>query len=133
MEVADMKKPGFNKWTDFAKIVYELYTTARFLREDLIVVFCAHCESYQEDGITKYRTKHGGQKTTNLNPNTRVAYNLFTNVKISSEGIPQYEFVTQTNGTTEAGSVFGVLPLTMPNDLEQVISAIRRLDLGISE
>ncbi len=133
MEMRDAKKPGFNKWTDFALDIYELYTVASKLRDDLIIVFCAHVEPYEENGVTMYRTKHGGQKLTKLNPNSRVAYNLFTDLKVGSDGTRTYQFITQTDGTTEAGSVEGVLPLVMPNDLGEVIYRIRKYDLGISE
>ncbi len=121
------------KWRDFCLDVYELYTVASQLREDLIVVFCAHSEGYQEDGITKYRTKHGGQKLTKLNLNSRLSYNLYTDVTTGSDNKREYSFITQTDGNTEARSVDGVLPYKMPNDLGEVVSLIRKLDLGISE
>lgn len=113
--------------------VYELYTVSSELREDLIVVFCAHQEGYQEDGVTKYRTKHGGQKLTKVNLNSRLSYNLYTDVTTDSGNQRAYWFITQTDGATEARSVEGVLPLKMPNDLGEVVSLIRKLDLGIQE
>jgi len=113
--------------------VYELYTIASQLREDLIIIFCAHTEGYQENGRTFFRTKHGGQKSTKLNLNSRLSYNLYTEVTTTSENKREYWFITQTDGTTEARSVEGVLPYKIPNDLELVISSIRKLDLGVTE
>lgn len=133
MEMRDMKKSGYDKWKDFAMDVYELYTIASQLRDDLIIVFCAHTESYQENGETYYRTKHGGQKSTKLNLNSRLSYNLYTDVTVSSSGEREYWFITQTDGNTEARSVEGVLPYKMPNDLSMVVKLIREKDLGISE
>lgn len=133
MEMRDSKKSGFNKWTDFALDIYELYTVASELREDLIVAFCAHQEGYQEDGKTYYRTKHGGQKLTKLNLNSRLSYNLYTEVTTTSDNRREYWFITQTDGATEARSVQGVLPYKMPNDLGEVVGLIRKLDLGIQE
>jgi len=131
MEMRDMKKSGYDKWKDFAMDVYELYTIASQLRDDLIIIFCAHTESFQENGETYYRTKHGGQKSTKLNLNSRLAYNLYTDVTVSSSNEREYWFVTQTDGHTEARSVEGVLPYRMPNDLGQVVKLIQERDLGI--
>lgn len=128
-----VKAKRLSKWKDFAMDVYELYTIASQLRDDLIIVFCAHTESYQENGETLYRTKHGGQKSTKLNLNSRLSYNLYTDVTVSSSGEREYWFVTQTDGRTEARSVEGVLPYKMPNDLSMVVKLIREKDLGISE
>ena len=124
---------GQKKWRDFAMDVYELYTIASQLREDLIIIFAAHAEGYQENGRTFFRTKHGGQKSTKLNLNSRLSYNLYTEVTTTSENKREYWFITQTDGTTEARSVEGVLPYKIPNDLELVISSIRKLDLGVTE
>ncbi len=133
MEMRDMKKSGYDRWRDLAMDVYELYTIASELREDLIVVFGAHQEGYQEDGVTKYRTKHGGQKLTKVNLNSRLSYNLYTDVSTTSDNRREYWFITQTDGATEARSVQGVLPYKMPNDLGEVVGLIRKLDLGIQE
>lgn len=129
----DMKRTSFDAWRDFAMDVYELYTISSQLREDLIIVFTAHAESYQEGEKTKYRTKHGGKKLTKINLNSRLSYNLYTDVTTTSDNKREYWFITQTDGSTEARSVEGVLPYKMPNDLGEVVSLIRKLDLGISE
>lgn len=111
--------------------IYELYSEAATLRDDLIVVFCAHIEGYEQNGVTKYRTKHGGQKLTKLNMNGKLSYNLYTDVTVKSDGSREYWFITQNDGLTEARSVEGVLPLKMENDLGEVVHKIRLLDLGI--
>ncbi len=126
-----MKIGKTRKWKDFAMDVYELYTIASQLRDDLIIIFCAHTESFQENGETFYRTKHGGQKATKLNLNSRLAYNLYTDVTVNSSNEREYWFVTQTDGHTEARSVEGVLPYRMPNDLGTVVRLIQEKDLGI--
>lgn len=111
--------------------IYELYSVANKLRDDLIIIFCAHTEGYEENGVTKFRTRHGGQKLTKVNLNSKLSYNLYTEVTTKSDGTREYWFITQNDGTSEARSVEGVLPLKMPNDLGEVISRVRTLDLGV--
>ena len=113
--------------------VYELYTMASGLRDDLIIIFMAHTEGYEENGVTKYRTKHGGQKLTKINLNSRLSYNLYTHVTTASDGKPIFEFITQNDGLNEARSVEGVLPLKMSNDLGEVVERVRKFDLGVDD
>lgn len=102
------------------------------LRDDLIVVFGAHTEEYLIDGVTHLRTKTGGQKLTKLNLSGKLTYNLYTQVERDGS-TPEYFFITQNMGNTEARSSEGVLPLKMPNDLAEVIRRIRVYDLGLQE
>jgi hypothetical protein len=113
--------------------IYDLYRKcAEELRSDLVVFFMAHIEPYEADGETHWRTKTAGQKLTKLNLNSKLAYNLYTQVEREGS-TPQYYFVTQTSGKNEARSVEGVLPPKMENNLGEVLYAIRKLDLGIED
>lgn len=131
-EIADRKRPGFDKWAEYASDIYDLYSIANKLRDDLIVIFMAHIEEYQVDGSTFYRTKTGGQKLTKLNLNSKLTYNLYTQVEREGDK-PMYYFITQNMGNTEARSTEGVLDIKMPNDLSEVVSRIRKYDLGIED
>lgn len=131
-EMAESKKVGFDKWLDYAKEIYDLYSLVPKLRKDLIVVFVAHIEPYEADGETHYRTKTGGQKLTKLNLNSKLAYNLYTKVERSGEHA-QYSFITQSDGKNEARSVAGVLPYEMPNDLGMVVNLIRTKQLKLDQ
>lgn len=131
-EMGDRKKVGHDKWYDYAADIYDLFSMAHKLRDDLIVVFCAHPEEYVVDGTTFFRTKTGGQKLTRLNLNSKLSYNLYT--LIEREGTaPSYYFITQNLGNTEARSTEGVLELKMPNSLCEVADRIRKYDMGIEE
>jgi hypothetical protein len=97
------------------------------LRDDLIIIFCAHTMVDPDSakvGITRQVTKLPGKMLSKINLNGKLSYNLYTDVD-TSLGVPEYNFVTQTDGTNEARSVKGVLPLRMPNDLSEVIKLIR--------
>jgi len=131
-EMMDRKKVGYDKWYEYAADIYDLYNMAHKLRDDLIIIFGAHTEEYVVDGATFFRTKTGGQKLTKLNLSGKLTYNLYTQVERDGSK-PEYLFITQNLGNTEARSSEGVLPLKMPNDLSQVISLIRKYDLGIED
>ena len=131
-EMRDQKLPGYNKWADLAAVIYRLYNIVPELREDLIVCFTAHIEPYEVNGATFYRTKTVGQKLTKLNLNSKLAYNLYTQVERDGKHA-QYKFITQSDGTTEARSVDGVLEFEMDNDFGEVIHRIRKFDLGIED
>lgn len=131
-EMNDRRKPGFDKWADLAGVIYDLYSGAAALRDDLIVVFTAHIEEYQVDTETHWRTKTVGAKLTKLNLNSKLSYNLYTQVS-EENGKRIYKFSTQTNGKNEARSVAGVLPLMMDNDLAEVVRLIREKDLLLKD
>lgn len=131
-EMRERRKADYDKWMELAGDVFDLYELAYTLREDLIVLFVAHSETYEVNGVTKHRTKVNGQKLTKLNLAGKLSYNLYTNVEYSGTG-PEYTFITQTDGTTEARSTKGVLPLKMPNDLTEVVHLIRTKELGFQE
>lgn len=125
-EMAEARKPGFDKWMNLAIDIYELYTLAHELRDDLIVVTEMHIEPYEVDGETYWRGKYNGQKLTKLNMNGRLNYNLYTHVDHDSiTGQNEYYFITQSNGRTEARSPEGVLPYKMENSLGEVIKRIQ--------
>jgi hypothetical protein len=127
IQMLDMKKASHDAWKDFAVDIYELYSMASELRDDLIIIFCAHTMVDPDSaklGITKQITKMPGKMLTKVNLNGKLSYNLYTEVD-NSLGAPEYNFVTQTDGTNEARSLKGVLPLRMPNDLSEVIRLIK--------
>ena len=131
-EMKERKIKGFDKWQEMAGGIYDGYGIIPDLRDDLCVIFMAHTESFEEDGETHYRTKLNGQKLTKLNLNSKISYNLYTKVEYTGD-TPEYFFITQSNGRTEARSTYGVLDYKMPNDLGEVISRIRKYDFGITE
>lgn len=133
-EIHDMKLPGYDKWKDMAQDIYELYTFAHGLRDDLIVIFMAHSEGYVEDGVTKYRTKTSGKAMTRFNLNGKLTYNLYTHVEIDPmTDKPVYKFITQNLGVTEARSSYGAFDsIEIPNDMAYVIEQVWTKDLELN-
>jgi len=131
----DMKKAGYNKWEDYAKVVFDMYNMAyNELRSDLLVVFIAHIEPYDgPHGQVLYRTAIAGRKSqTRWNTAAHLAYNLYTKVDTDDEDI-KWNFLTQSDGVTQARSVYGVFDsFKIPNDFCLVFENIWTRDLGLN-
>lgn len=133
-ERTDMSSSGYNKWEDYARVIFDIYTMAHTLRDDLIIVFTAHVETYDApNGEVKYRTSVAGKKSkTRWNINAHLTYNLYTDTENDGQGKIDYYFVTQNDGTTEARTVYGVFDdFKIPNDLKLVVENIWTRDLGL--
>lgn len=130
-EMFEMKKATRDEWRDFARDIYQLYSDTHKLRDDLIIFFVAHPETYEDNGTTKRRTKTGGKKLTKLNLAGKLTYNLYTKVEQIGDK-SEYYFITQNDGTTEARSTYGVFDSReIPNDLSLVVKNIFEKDLNI--
>lgn len=138
-EMAERKRPGYDKWQDLAGDIYDLMALLRDIpREDIIFYVMAHIEEYEVDGETHWRTKTNGQKLTRLNMNSRLNYNLYTQVEhnpVTEQS--EYFFITQSNGKNEARSTYGALDYKIPNDLEfvrkKIFEAESASDMPIEE
>ena len=117
-----------------AEQAYELYDMIRDdLRDDLIVFIMAHVQvitTTKPDGTTvsRYTTKYPGKKLTTLSMNSKLNYILYTRVEDMGNGEIKHQFVTQNDGTTEARSSYGVFPLYIDNNLEEVRRAIQEAE-----
>jgi hypothetical protein len=118
---------GWQKFTDIAKHVWDVISTAKSLREDLKVVFLTHDEIITENFQPKRKIKTIGKllddKVTLEGLFTVV---LFTDVQKNKEknGL-DYTFITQNDGTTTAKSPRGMFAtFNIPNDLSKVITEI---------
>lgn len=80
----------------------------------------AHCEPYEVNGMTKWRTMTNGKKLSKLNLNSFLRYNLYTEVDQKPDGSANYLLSTEGKGVTEARAVMGVFEQTIPNDLEAI-------------
>jgi len=124
-EMRILTDPSRDQWADLAVGVYNLFRIIRQLkREDLLVFVMMHSESYEADGITKWRLKTNGKKLTKLNLSGFLSYSLWTEVDWSGEA-PVYHLVTQNTGNTEARSPMGVFEtLKIENNLKMVADKI---------
>lgn len=120
-EMAILEDPSRDKWADLAVETWNIFKLIREIpREDMVVFVMAHCEPYDVNGITHWRTMTNGKKLSKINLNAFLAYNLYARVNRTPDGKASYELVTQTDGTTEARSVMDVFPTIIENNLEEV-------------
>ena len=130
-EMNERKKKGYDKWMDLAGDIYDLYSLANSteLREDLVVVFIGHVESYQDNYTTRWRLKTNGAKLSKLNLEGKLTYTLYTQAEQADDGM-KYYFLTQTDGYNTARSPYGLFDAKIDNDLAYVIDSIRKFENG---
>lgn len=118
---------GFSKFTNLAKDVTNLLTTARKLRNDLKIFYITHSENIEDDGrIVGQKIKTIGKALDNqivLEGLFTIA--LYTHVEEDKDGTPRYSFVTNRFRNYPAKSPMGMFENTlMPNDLQAVCNII---------
>lgn len=124
-EMEILENPSRDQWKDLAVSTWNLYKMIREIkRDDLVVFVMAHCEPYDVNGITHYRTMTNGKKLSKINLNAFLAYNLYTKVTKTPDGKFTYELITQSDGTNEARSVMGVFDTKVDNNLEVVRKSV---------
>jgi hypothetical protein len=99
-------------------------------REDLVVFVMAHCEPYDVNGVTHYRTMTNGKKLSKINLNSFLAYNLYSKVTKLPDNKFTYELITQSDGTIEARSNMGVFDTKIENNLEFVRKSVIDAELN---
>lgn len=123
-EMQNAKNKGFDKWTDMAKLIYDLYRLVPELREDMIIFSLAHIDEYQtREFETKQRLKTNGLKLTKLNLEGLTTYTFYTKVE-RSENEVKYVLETQTNGYNTARTPEGLFDLTIPNDFNYIVNKV---------
>jgi hypothetical protein len=140
----DKSRNALDRWKSYGEEAYNLYEWCTGLRrktdeeDDLFIVFLCHSESYKTvdirgNDVLALRTSFAGAVSHKNLLSKFLNYNVYSFFDAEEEEVDKrYKFVTQSNGRTEARSVEGVLPLTMPNDLKMVINLIREKDLCLT-
>jgi hypothetical protein len=122
-----LKEPGYGKFGDFAKDTYDIIKSIRKLRDGLTVVVMSHLDTkYDEKGELRSSFKIIGGKLVGekIPPEAYFHMILYTEVVMSTDGKPEYYFLTQNNGKNTCRSPLGLFSeLRIPNDLKAVIDA----------
>jgi ABC-type dipeptide/oligopeptide/nickel transport system ATPase component len=118
---------GFSKFTNLAKDVTTLLTTARKLRNDLKVFYITHSENIEDEGkIVGQKIKTIGKMLDNqivLEGLFTIA--LYTHVGEDKDDNATYHFVTNRWRNYPAKSPMGMFETTLiPNDLQEVCTTI---------
>jgi len=130
-EMEILENPSRDQWKDLATDIWNLYKMIReSKREDLVVFVMAHCEPYDVNGVTHYRTMTNGKKLSKINLNSFLAYNLYSKVTKLPDNKFTYELITQSDGTIEARSNMGVFDTKIENNLEFVRKSVIDAELN---
>ena len=123
MVAEDMRKTkekGYDKWNDLAQSIYDLIDYALTVRDDLTVIFTAHTQTDHDDnGYLFTKMKTSGRKLDKICVESKFSWVLLCK---TVDG--KHEFETQANFST-AKSPKDALPLTMDNDVTQVLKAMK--------
>lgn len=130
-EMNERKKKGFDKWMELAGDIYDMYSMANSedLRDDLVVVFIGHVESYQENFEPRWRLKTNGAKLTKLNLEGKLTYTLYSHAEKVGENI-EYYFTTNTDGFNTARTPEGLFDYKIENNLSTILTEIRKFENG---
>jgi vacuolar-type H+-ATPase subunit C/Vma6 len=118
---------GFSKFTNLAKDVTNMLTTARKLRNNLKIFYVTHSETIEDDGrIVGQKIKTIGKALDNqivLEGLFTIA--LYTHVDEDKNGMATYNFVTNRYRNYPAKSPMDMFAGTLiPNDLQYVCNAV---------
>lgn len=129
--MARAKERGFDKFTEIAQHMFEVFITPERLRGDLTVIFLCHSEDISANGTTRTKIKTIGKM---LDEKITIE-GLFTIVLLAGsykdEGGMKYVFLTNSDGSTTAKSPQGMFEtLSIPNDLQLVLNKIKQYEEG---
>jgi len=125
------KEKGFEKFTEIAQHMFEVFITPERLRDDLTVIYMCHSEDVSASGFTKTKIKTIGK----MLDDKITLEGLFTIVLLAGsykeEGGMKYVFLTNSDGTTTAKSPDGLFDsLSIDNDLQMVLDKIKQYEEG---
>ena len=123
------KIKGFDKFTDMALEVYNMFKNIDGLREDLNVFVMAHTDREDLYGQTKTKFSVPGGKLIGekIKPESMFTVVLETEIQFKEDSTT-YQFVTQNNGMNSAKSPEGMFARKIPNNLQYVVDAIEKYE-----
>lgn len=119
-EMRRSKEKGYDKWLDLAVCIWNLIDAACPLRDDLTVIFTAHCQTERDDsGYLFTRIKTSGRKLDKIVLESKFPIVLFAKCL---DG--QYVFEVHAKNST-AKSPMGLFDTdTIPNDMQAILDAL---------
>ncbi len=119
-EMRRMKDKGYDKWIDLAASVYEIVDYALTMRDDLTVIFLAHCQvDHDENGYMFTRIKTSGKKLDKITLESK-----FPIVFLAKVVDGRHLFETQANQST-AKTPFGAFDESqINNDMAEILKAL---------
>jgi hypothetical protein len=129
VEEARILKAGWDVWTHYNMNMRVFFNKIRAFNDSGIHTVClGHDESLDgEEGSSVRRLKCKGKEWEGV---TEKEFDviLWADIKMLDETTAEHSFITQTNGVHPGKSPIDMLPLRMPNDLNEVIKLIEVYD-----
>lgn len=124
MERAQEK--GYEKFVQLAQHFYSILKEASSMRDDLKVFILTHSENVGDVLNPQFKIKTIGRMIDNMiTIEGLFTYVLFTMRKQNDEGVIEYKFMTNSDGTNTAKTPFGCFKeLYIDNDLQFVFDSI---------
>lgn len=123
---------GYEKFTQMAQHFYSILKEAMGMREDLKVFILAHSENIGDALNPSFKIKTLGKMIDNMiTVEGLFTYVLFTVKRANDEGVIEYKFVTNSDGTNTAKTPMGCFnELFIDNDLQYVFDKIDEYNEG---
>lgn len=117
---------GYEKFTQMATHFFSVLKEAMNMRENLKVFILCHAENTGDELNPSYKIKTLGKMIDNMiTIEGLFTYVLFTERIQNDEGVMEYKFVTNSNGTTTAKTPMGCFEEALiDNDLQYVFNKI---------
>lgn len=117
---------GYEKFTQMAQHFYSVLKEGMSMREDLKVFILAHSENTGDILNPSFKIKTLGKMIDNMiTVEGLFTYVLFTAKAVNDDGIMEYKFITNSNGTNTAKTPMGCFDtLLIDNDLQYVFDKI---------
>ena len=122
---------NFDKFVELAAHYFDILKQASSLPDGVNVIITSHADN-EGDAINPYfKIKTVGKLLDKMiTVEGLFTYVFFTNV-INDEGIPQYKFITNSDGTSTAKTPMGLFnELLIDNDIQLIIDSIRKYNEG---
>ena len=120
------QEKGFDKFTQIAQHFYSVLKEGMNMRDDLKVFILTHSENIGDAINPSFKIKTMGKMIDNMiTVEGLFTYVMFTTNLKDDDGVIQYKFMTQTDGTTTAKTPMGCFKdLYIDNDLQYVFDQI---------
>jgi hypothetical protein len=117
---------SYDKFVQMAQHFYSVLKEAMNSRADLKVFILAHSENIGDAVNPSYKIKTLGKMIDNMiTMEGLFTYVLFTSKKLNDEGIMEYKFITNGDGSTTSKTPMGCFDTPLiDNDLQYVFDKI---------
>lgn len=117
---------GYEKFTILAQRFYSVLKEAMSARDDLKIFILTHSDNIGDSVTPMYKMKTIGKMVdTVITLEGLFTYVLFTTRKMNDDGIIEYKFMTNSDGTNTAKTPLGCFKeLYVDNDLQMIFDRI---------